>query len=88
MTNSYDFIGCAKRMGTVLAGRTEPSVTALTAAAHDVISASARLKVGDRLRDIYNAVLEEAMPAQFANLLDALPERTVVPIGEGRRAPR
>lgn len=87
MTGNYDFIGCAKRMGAILIGRTEPSVTAVKTAAHEVVQTAEAKLQPDSLRTLWNKTVAESIPPEFQRLLDNLPEDlpvVVVPIRAAR----
>lgn len=85
MTGRYDLIGCAKRIGAVLIGKTEPSVLAVTEAAGEVIRTAAVIKM-EPLRSLYNATVAEGIPDDFRHLVDSLDQKTVIPIGVRRAA--
>lgn len=70
MSEGYDFINCAKRLGRVLIGQTEPSVLAVRAVAQDI---TRRATGGDpALQAVYEETLREPVPQEFYRLLDSL----------------
>lgn len=74
MTDRYDFIGCAKRMGAVLIGRTEPSVAVLHSVATEFARDLKDTTVGVALKLLYDSTAVEPVPGRFNRLLEALPE--------------
>lgn len=70
---TYDFIGCAKRLGSVLIGRTEPSVQAVAEAASELHD-----RVGGSLRKLWNGTLHEPVPRHLSELILSLSDDTHV----------
>jgi hypothetical protein len=69
----YDFVECAKRMGGVLLGRTEASVTAVTLEA-DSLTTLMEGGIAQPLRAVYQQTVNEPVPMDFYRLLADLPE--------------
>ena len=79
-------IECVKRLGLVLLGRVEPSVTAVVEAAEGVV-ALANGRVGDNLRLLYESIVKEPVPEEFEHLVRGLDgPRHYVPSAKGGKS--
>lgn len=71
--DGYGLADCAKRLGTVLLGRPDPTVQEMRRVAHEIQTIVGTDPVSHALHSVYEGALAEPVPAWLSDLIDRLP---------------